>query len=557
MRRPSNVPLEVRALALLRLRKFRNIEKHEVEILDPLARLMDVEFRTPLWHYEGSKIGPEIPGQLHAKQVEALNHPSLHRWLFWGNQAGKTTLGAVDMVLSALGRHPLQLSGLEPMPPFTGWASALSWELWEKILLPELLTWITPDRLIDGPLPFVHSTKRDIIVRADNGTESRITGKAAEQGAAKYQSARVNKVWLDEEHPRSVWDELQPRLLRYGGRTIATMTPLLGLTWVYGQVYEPIIGGQIKPEVHWFSHAGPVDNPAITPARIENIRNEMRNNPAQLAARLEGLFVKPVGAVLPFDVQKHGVDLEGDDLKAFLRGSKMYGSLDLGKWRFAFSWGGVEKFGDDEGRLTLVDEVFSQNEDAETRARKIHDQVVVKFGVKDMDIWGDCADPDGLLEFNQALERIGSPLHVLPVQAANKRIGAGVMRVESLMNRGGFRVRRSMGAEQLWYAGMNTSSMGRPVYGSRWIWEANNWQYPKAIDGKVQKDAPDDATADGADMMDGTRYLVMEWLGPMPEETVRTFPTLQQQLQREFDEMDQQANQESQEHIYGRPLRQG
>lgn len=511
------VPLEVRAAAMLRLRRLRNVPKFAAEMLDPIQRLMDPEFTPIAWEYDGSRIGPEIPGQLHAKQLEALHHPSKHRWLFWGNQTGKTTVGAVDMVLSALGRHPLQLIGVQPMPPFTGWASALSWELWSKMLLPELLTWIPRDRLIDAPMPHVLSNKRDLVVRADNGTESRITGKAAEQGAGKYQSARVNKVWLDEEHPKAIWDEMQPRLLRYGGTTLATMTPILGLTWVYGEVYEPVKNGAIAPERHWYSHAGIADNPSITPAALAEIRAELKNNPSMLAAREHGFFVKPIGAVLPFDLEKHGVALEGDMLTDFLKRAKCYGSVDLGKWRFAFSWGGVERFGDQEGALTLVDEVFSQNEDADTRARRMHNQVVVKYGVRDIDIWGDCADPDGILELNQALERIGSPLHVMPVQMENKKKTAGIMRFESLMNRGAFHVRKGMAADQVWYAGMSSSSHGRPVMGSRWVWEANNWQYPKSIEGKVQKDEPDDATADGADMMDGTRYLVMEWLGPIEE----------------------------------------
>jgi hypothetical protein len=62
-------------------------------------------------------------------------------------------------------------------------------------------------------VPRMHSTKRDIVIFADNGTESLITGKAAQQGADQYQSARVHRVWLDEEHPEAVYDEMQPRLL--------------------------------------------------------------------------------------------------------------------------------------------------------------------------------------------------------------------------------------------------------------------------------------------------------------------------------------------------------
>lgn len=554
MRREYTVPFETQAAAALHLRRLRNVPKFAVELTDPLRRLMDPAFTPVAWEYDGSRIGALIPGKLHAKQLEALTNPATHRWLFWGNQTGKTTLGAVDMVLSALGRHPAQIAGVEPMPPFTGWASALSWELWEKILLPELLTWIARDRVIDAPLPHVHSTKRDIVIRADNGTESRITGKAAEQGAAKYQSARVNKAWLDEEHPRAIWDEMQPRLLRYGGRTIGSMTPILGLTWVYGEVYEPVKMGQIPTTRHWYSHAGLKDNPAITPAAREELRAELRNNPSQLAAREEGLFVKPIGAVLPFELEKHGVDLEGDALRAFVKRTRHYGGVDLGKWRFAFSWGGVEKFGDDEGKLTLIDEVFSQNEDASTRAKKIHDQLQF-YEVKDIDLWGDCADPDGLLELNQALERLRSPYHVMPVQAENKRIGAGIMRLESLLNRGALKVRKGMGRDTLWFQGMTASSHGRPVRGSRWVWEASNWQYAKSIEGKVQKDAPDDATADGADMMDETRYLAMEWLGPVEEVKAPRALTLVERLARELDEMDDEAKGPD-EAKYGTVLRQ-
>ena len=554
------VPVEIRAAALLKLRKIRAAREAEGNHSDPLAALLDPSFTPlnaeglPLWPYEHSRIGAEIPSKLHPKQVEALYHPSLHRWLFWGNQTGKTTFGAIDMGLSALGRHPLQASGIERQPPFTGWASALSWELWEKILLPELLTWIPVDRIIDAPDPHVHSTKRDIVIRADNGTESRITGKAAEQGASKYQSARVNKVWLDEEHPKQVWDEMQPRLLRYGGRTIATMTPILGMTWAYHDIYEPVKRGVIPTPRHWWSHASLEDNPAIGEKAREELRLELANNPSQLAAREKGLFVKPVGIVLPFDIEKHGVDLEAEELTAFIKRTRHYGGVDLGKWRFAFSWGGVEKFGNDEGALTMVDEVFSQNEDADTRARRIHNQLT-SFGVKEIDIYGDCADPDGLLELNQALERIPSPYSVIPVQMVNKSRQAGVMRLESLINRGAFKVRRGMGLDSMWFRGMSASSNGQPVRGSRWIWEATNWQYPKAPDGKVQKDEPDDATADGADMMDETRYLVMEWLGALEEPKPRRGLSVVQRLQLELEDLDNESQQVD-ENKYGRVLRQ-
>lgn len=458
------------------------------------------------------------------------------------------------MALSVLGRHPMQVAGIEPMPPYVGWASALSWDLWEKILLPELLTWIPMDRLLDAPQPMVKSMKRDIVVRADNGKVSRITGKSAEQGASQYQSARVNKVWLDEEHPEAIWDEMQPRLLRYGGRTLGTMTPLLGMTYVYHRFYEPVKLGAIPTKRHWFSHAGLKDNPAITESARAELRAELANNPSQLAAREEGLFVRPIGAVYPFDLKEHGVDLTTQDVTTQLVTGNCYGGLDLGKWRFAFSWGLVDL----NGVLTMVDEVFSQNEDADTRAKRIHDQLK-SYGVRTILIYGDCADPDGLLELNQALERLNSPYAVLPVEMVKKSRSAGILRVESLLTRGALKVRRGMGGESLWRLGMSASSMGRPVRGSRFIWEMSNWQYPKMPDGKVQKDDPDDATADGADMMDGLRYLSMMWLGPIVVHPPKRAPTLHERLRKEFEALDRQEEEQMGrvDEPYGRVLRQG
>jgi phage terminase large subunit-like protein len=206
--------------------------------IDPIGRLMDPAFTDPLWEYEGSRLGtPLIPGQLHPKQVEQLMSPAKHRLLFWGNQSGKSSFGAVDEVLTGLGRHPV--NSLRWKPPIVQWASALTWELWENILLPELLTWIPPWRIIKAPEPYQHSLNRHIVFRADNGAVSRITGKAAEQGRMKYQSARVHQVWFDEEHPQEIWDECQPRLLRFNGRSLSTLTPLKGLTWMYHRIYEP------------------------------------------------------------------------------------------------------------------------------------------------------------------------------------------------------------------------------------------------------------------------------------------------------------------------------
>jgi phage terminase large subunit-like protein len=503
--------------------------------VDPLKRLFDPQFTDVTWECESSKVG-DLPGKLHPKQLMEINNPTRHRWLFWGNQTGKTTVGAVDVALSVLGRHPLQLAGLERKPPYTAWASALTWELWEKILLPELLSWIPPWRVLDAPPAFRMSTKRDIIVLADNGTESRITGKAAQQGAGSYQSARVNLIWLDEEHPESVWDEMQARLLRFSGRTIATMTPLLGMTWVHGRVYEPIQTGQIDGTRHTFSHAGLRDNPSITAEARAEMLLELRHNPAQLAARDEGLFVRPHGAVLPWDAKLHLTDVTPERMTVLRVKGAWYGALDLGKWRFAFHFG----VADTEKNFLIVDEYFSQNEDVDVRAKAMH-ALLKSWKVPDsISIPADCADPKGIKELNEALERLHSPYHVYPIDGKLKKVTAGIARVESLLNRGALKVRRGMGAAMTWYLGRDASKFGKPVMGSRWMWEIANWLYPRTAEGKVQKDEPDDASADGADMMDTLRYLAMSFFGADAPQARPRNSTLAERLQKELEDLDKQ-----------------
>jgi hypothetical protein len=192
--------------------------------------------------------------------------------------------------------------------------------------------------------------------------------------------------------------------------------------------------------------------------------------------------------------------------------------------------------------MIVVDEIYSQRETLDVRAIAIHDKLLTRRKVRAPNfwIWGDCANPQDIMEINQAFARmkldaqgyaigegekkpvahVGSPYRVTAVQAENKIIKVGVTRLENLISRGAFVVRRGIGALQVWMLGMNSARAGTPIEGSRLIWEIDNWQYPKTDDAKVQKDVPDDATADGADMMAATRYMVMSWWKAAPRSRI-------------------------------------
>ena len=476
---------------------------------DPIERLLDPKFTDVLWEYEGSEIGPKIPGQLHAKQVEALESTARNRFLYWGNQVGKTTWGAVNFILWALGRHPtMQLW----QPPLVLWASALTWELWQDIILPELLTWAPKSRIVRAPQPYQQSPNRQILLRADNGTVSRIIGKSADQGRRLYQSARVHAFWADEEHPLAVWQEVQPRIARFGGVTITTMTPLLGLTWVHDDIYEPWKRGK-RPDT-FCSHAGLQDNPSIDPAEIDRLRREYAGDPAQLAARLEGRFMRPFGLALHLDPQKVFGEWTEEAVQHALRVQKwtQFCGIDFGHWRFAF----IHLAADRANRAHALGEYFSQREDLETRAKWIHEYLDRHGAPGETRIWGDAANPTDIVEINKEFRRLKSPYRVRAVMAENKLRAPSVTRINNLMGRGAIRIRRDIGQYMRWRLRMSAASDGRALVGSRLLWEINNWRFPapKEPSEEAQKQDPDDDTADGADAIAALRYAIMSYYRP-------------------------------------------
>ena len=481
--------------------------------VDPLARLLNPDFTPVLWEYDHSHVGLEIPGNLHPKQCEAIETPADHWWLFWGNQTGKTTLGAITFALWALGRHPW----FQPWePPLTMWASGLTWELWQEILLPELLTWIPSHRIIDAPRPFAASNKRTITIRADNGTVSRIVGKAARQGRELYQSARIHAFWMDEEHPLSIWQEVLPRLVRFGGVTMGTMTPLLGMTWVYTDHYEPWKRG--KTDNTFCSHAGMADNPGLPPEKIEETKAQYAGDPAQLTARLFGHFTRPSGLAIDFDPKKNLKTWTEDAIAFALRKQEwtQYCGIDFGRWRFGF----VHLAVDHAKRSHVIGEYFSQLESLEDRAKWIHAHLDRHGAPDNTRIWGDSANPTDIHEINKEFARLGSPYRVRAVGREQKLRRASVTTLNNLFTRGALLVRRQIAEFQLWKLHLSAASDGRQMIGSRLLWEFNNWRFPPPKEPGVdaQKDDPDDDTADGADMIAALRYAVMSYYRPPKKE---------------------------------------
>jgi hypothetical protein len=228
-----------------------------------------------------------------------------------------------------------------------------------------------------------------------------------------------------------------------------------------------------------------------------------------VSARKEGLALK-------FDSQDNGnlVDLTDADVRELVKMGRIFGGLDFGAWRFAFTLYAVDR----GGVVYAIDEYFSQREELGTRAKALID-LCATWGITTMiPIWGDAANPQDIMEINSAFKKHGSKLRVVAVAMANKIRAASVERINKLLVSRAFLVRRTIGNALKWREGFNAGSAGTEMQGSRLLWEIGKWAYPIPQEGKAQAQDPDDHTADGGDAIASMRYALMSWLKPARKE---------------------------------------
>lgn len=230
----------------------------------------------------------------------------------------------------------------------------------------------------------------------------------------------------------------------------------------------------------------------------------------------------------------HFIDVSDDEARRLIadglrsRRISVFGGIDFGAWRFAFTLWVVTT----EGVVVRVDEYFAQRLSGESglaeRARAIHETCEF-YGIpveeKGIPIWGDQANPTDIWEMNVAWKNgwpvedeqgrprhVTSRLRVVPVASENKLRKTSVERINNLLDTNVLRFRREV--SYVWRLGMNAGSEGVEQRGSRLVYEMENWSYPIPKPGEEQDQDPDDSTADGADMMAATRYALMSVFGP-------------------------------------------
>ena len=444
----------------------------------------------------------------HAPQAAFFRAAATHKARVFrsGNQVGKTTAGAVDVLLACCGWHPW----LDRRPPIKAWVSGLDWDfgigqvIWPALeaLLPSGVVRSITYRRRTAPVLPLHVAFR-------NG--SSITFKSAEAGRTKYQGAPLDYVWLDEEHPGDVVEEARTRLLAKQGHLVATLTPLLRAEWVKALEKEDTTK-TFRASMIDAARAGILDLGAVK-------RFEASLPERQRRVRVHGEFVALEGMVYPsFGRETH---------VARLREGKLSTSsgLAVASWPLPPSWPRWAAVDWGINNPTAVVIAAEQP----TQGRLIVERVYYSTGIRASE-WARLlrsrlprlrvaliSDHD--LQARSELEAEG-----VPTTRADKDIDRGLESVERLISK-----TCPDGAPGLLLAETGETDKGLGTCdASKLTWELEGYHYPRARPGRP--DPIDRPVKVNDHACDALRYLVNAWErsqggAPQPPRAAESMPS--------------------------------
>lgn len=222
-----------------------------------------------------------------------------------GNRSGKTEMGAACVVAWVLGKEYFKgekawewVKDLPiPEPPNNVWIVGLDF--------PTLRDVIWREKLLQGR-NHPALVPRDALEKPPNNTDfqmffangSVITGKSADSGREKFQSASVDLIWIDEEPEKAIYDECYQRTADCAGKLLVTLTPLVDIAsgirepWVY-DLHDDMRKGT---EDIAFAKLSVLDNPYVPEEEKLKLKQKWSGHPEE-AARLFGDFVQRSGLV--------------------------------------------------------------------------------------------------------------------------------------------------------------------------------------------------------------------------------------------------------------------
>jgi len=248
------------------------------------------------------------------------------RMLMAANRVGKTRSAGAEMACHLTGFYPKWWKGRKWDRATRGWCGSESSEASRDLVQFELLGkegehgtgWIPKESLIEvkyrqaGVTEVVDTIK----VKHKAGGVSMCSMKTYEQGRKKWQGAKLDWVWLDEEPPMDIYTEALTRTADSKGMIVLTFTPLLGPDDVVLHFINAEAGRGI-----YSTNVGWDDAPHLDPDEKERLK--LSFPPHERETRVSGTPMLGSGGVFPiaddaisippFEIPPHFARINGVD----------------------------------------------------------------------------------------------------------------------------------------------------------------------------------------------------------------------------------------------------
>jgi len=224
---------------------------------------------------------------LNSEQGDYFSSPADIRWLFGGNQSGKSFNNMMDLAMVLLDVHPYRYR-----PAGMHWAAIESWEQVRDILWAEYLEKMIPSQHILDIKYGQERVPRKILLRSGHILEF----KAFNQGRELFQGRAIDSCHCDEQchHDlNGIFNEMQARLMKLKGYLSWSMTPI---------VPQPFLEERLEelPETDEAFYLDLNDNRKskggyIDDGRVNDLISEWPEETQ--ATRIKGMFASFYGAV--------------------------------------------------------------------------------------------------------------------------------------------------------------------------------------------------------------------------------------------------------------------
>jgi phage terminase large subunit-like protein len=304
----------------------------------------------------------------HDKQTAFHSSQKRNRLYIGGNRSGKTTGGIVEDLMWCRGIHPyreIPIGGVRGRIVAVDFIHGI-----EQIIIPELKRWCPMSDLRGGSWDSAFSTQERILHFA-NG--SFIELMSYEQDVDKFAGTSRHFVHFDEEPPQDIYIECIARLVDTAGSWWMTLTPVMGMQWMYDDIYMPGKNGTnpmidvIEVEM-W-------ENPYLATTEVQNFLASLPEE--DRAARVKGNFTRRGGVILKhYDRKIHVIDQNNFTLPLDM--GELYASLDHGYnnptawlWHWVDPDGNVVTFAEHYETEMTVDDHAEQVLLMEQRMRRV------------------------------------------------------------------------------------------------------------------------------------------------------------------------------------------